>query len=48
MKVMFAHANSGGLMADLNARFPWLSTSQMSRRFHSRLEGRHISIKVLK
>jgi retron-type reverse transcriptase len=40
------HAASHRLQRALRARFPWLSTATRKRRFHHRLEGRHLTIRT--
>ncbi len=40
------HANSHRLQQQLQRRFPWLTTATRKRRFHHRLEGRHLTIRT--
>ena len=40
------HANSHRLQAALRRRFPWLASAIRKRRFHHRLEGRHLTLRT--
>jgi RNA-directed DNA polymerase len=42
----FRHAHSHRLQLALRRRFPWLATATRPRRFHHRLEGRHITLRL--
>ena len=40
------HANSHRLHAALSRRFPWLASALRKRRFHHRLEGRYLTLRI--
>jgi len=42
----FRHAQHHRLQASLLRRYPWLRTAALNRRFHHRLEGRTLTIKI--
>ncbi len=43
----FSHANSHRLIQDFHRRYPWLQPlTGVKRHFHSRLEGRHVKVKL--
>ncbi|HZR35153.1 MAG TPA: reverse transcriptase/maturase family protein [Nevskia sp.] len=45
----FSHADSHRLTQDFHRRYPWLrQLAETPRRFHSRLEGRRVTIKLLR
>jgi hypothetical protein len=44
----FPHANSHRLTQDFHRRYPWLhQLAEVPRRFHNRLEGKHVTIKLV-